>query len=142
MANGFPALLRPLASCLTPGRAHGSSAHKIKSAFLTNRKRHIGKWLLPQAQSTAFDGLHHSDWFGGCILHYGLVLSAAKEVLDDGFGWGSVVEDVHSAVRRGWPMGRLRLSKNDFVIIIANAVGLALLMGILYFKLRDRASPA
>ena len=32
--------------------------------------------------------------------------------------------------------------KNDFVIIIANAVSLALLMGILYFKLRDRASPA
>jgi hypothetical protein len=30
----------------------------------------------------------------------------------------------------------------DFVIIIANAVSLALLMGILYFKLRDRASPA
>ena len=32
--------------------------------------------------------------------------------------------------------------KNDFVIIIASAVSLALLMGILYFKLRDRASPA
>ena len=32
--------------------------------------------------------------------------------------------------------------KNDFVIIIANAVSLALLMGILYFKLRGRASPA
>ena len=32
--------------------------------------------------------------------------------------------------------------KNDFVIIIANAVSFALLMGILYFKLRDRASPA
>ena len=31
--------------------------------------------------------------------------------------------------------------KNDFVIIIANAVSLTLLMGILYFKLRDRASP-
>jgi MtN3 and saliva related transmembrane protein len=32
--------------------------------------------------------------------------------------------------------------KSDLVIIIANAVSLALLMGILYFKLRDRASPA
>ena len=30
--------------------------------------------------------------------------------------------------------------KNDFVIIIANAVSLALLMGILYFKLRGRAA--
>jgi hypothetical protein len=64
--------------------------------------------------STAFDGLHHSDRFGRGILHYGLVLSAAKEVLGDGFGWRSVVEDVHNAVRRGWPMGRLRLFKKRF----------------------------
>jgi hypothetical protein len=116
-------------------------AQKIKSAFLTNRKGHIGQWL-PQAQSTAFDGLHHSDWFDRSILHYGLVLSAAKEMLGDGFGWGSVVEDVHNAVRRGWPMGRLRLFEKRFLIIVANAVSLALLMGILYFTLRDRASPA
>jgi MtN3 and saliva related transmembrane protein len=34
------------------------------------------------------------------------------------------------------------LLKNDFVIIIANAVSLALLMGILYFKLRDPLPPA
>jgi MtN3 and saliva related transmembrane protein len=32
--------------------------------------------------------------------------------------------------------------KSDFVIIIANVVSLGLLMGILYFKLRDRPSPA
>jgi MtN3 and saliva related transmembrane protein len=32
--------------------------------------------------------------------------------------------------------------KSDLIIIIANAVSLALLMGILYFKLRDRPSPA
>jgi MtN3 and saliva related transmembrane protein len=32
--------------------------------------------------------------------------------------------------------------KNDFAIIIANAVSLALLMGILYFKLRGPLSPA
>jgi MtN3 and saliva related transmembrane protein len=31
--------------------------------------------------------------------------------------------------------------KNDMVIIIANAVSLALLMGILYFKLRDHPAP-
>ena len=29
-----------------------------------------------------------------------------------------------------------------WVVYVANAVSLALLMGILYFKLRDRASPA
>jgi MtN3 and saliva related transmembrane protein len=34
------------------------------------------------------------------------------------------------------------LLKNDCVIIIANAVSLALLMGILYFKLRDPLPPA
>jgi MtN3 and saliva related transmembrane protein len=34
------------------------------------------------------------------------------------------------------------LLKNDFVIIIANAVSLALLMGILYFKLREPRPPA
>ena len=32
--------------------------------------------------------------------------------------------------------------KNDFVIIIANAVTLTLLMGILYFKLREPRPPA
>ena len=32
--------------------------------------------------------------------------------------------------------------KSDVVIITANAVSLALLMGILYFKLRERAAPA
>jgi MtN3 and saliva related transmembrane protein len=32
--------------------------------------------------------------------------------------------------------------KSDIVIIIANAVSFALLMGILYFKLRERAAPA
>jgi MtN3 and saliva related transmembrane protein len=32
--------------------------------------------------------------------------------------------------------------KSDVVIIIANAVSLTLLMGILYFKLRERAAPA
>jgi MtN3 and saliva related transmembrane protein len=32
--------------------------------------------------------------------------------------------------------------KNDFVIIIANAVTLTLLMGILYMKLRERLAPA
>jgi len=32
--------------------------------------------------------------------------------------------------------------KSDLVIILANAVSLALLMGILYFKLRERRSPA
>jgi MtN3 and saliva related transmembrane protein len=32
--------------------------------------------------------------------------------------------------------------KSDLVIIIANVVSLALLMGILYFKLRDRPAPA
>jgi MtN3 and saliva related transmembrane protein len=32
--------------------------------------------------------------------------------------------------------------KSDFVIVIANVVSLGLLMGILYFKLRDRPSPA
>jgi MtN3 and saliva related transmembrane protein len=32
--------------------------------------------------------------------------------------------------------------KSDIIIIIANAVSLALLLGILYFKFRERASPA
>ena len=32
--------------------------------------------------------------------------------------------------------------KSDIVILIANAVSLALLLGILYFKFRERASPA
>ena len=32
--------------------------------------------------------------------------------------------------------------KSDIVIIIANAVSFALLLGILYFKFRERASPA
>jgi MtN3 and saliva related transmembrane protein len=32
--------------------------------------------------------------------------------------------------------------KSDVVIIIANAVSLALLLGILYFKLQERPSPA
>jgi MtN3 and saliva related transmembrane protein len=34
------------------------------------------------------------------------------------------------------------LLKGDVVIIIANAVSLALLLGILYFKIRERPSPA
>jgi MtN3 and saliva related transmembrane protein len=34
------------------------------------------------------------------------------------------------------------LLKSDVVIIIANAVSLALLLGILYFKIRQRPSPA
>jgi MtN3 and saliva related transmembrane protein len=32
--------------------------------------------------------------------------------------------------------------QSDLVIILANAISLALLMGILYFKLRDRNAPA
>jgi MtN3 and saliva related transmembrane protein len=32
--------------------------------------------------------------------------------------------------------------KSDVVIVTANAVSFALLMGILYFKLRERAAPA
>ena len=32
--------------------------------------------------------------------------------------------------------------KSDIIIIIANAVSFALLLGILYFKFRERASPA
>ena len=43
------------------------------------------------------------------ILHYGFVLSAAKEVLGDRFGWGFVVDDVHNAIGGDRPVGRLRL---------------------------------
>jgi MtN3 and saliva related transmembrane protein len=32
--------------------------------------------------------------------------------------------------------------KSDIVIILANAISLALLFGILYFKLRERRAPA
>ena len=63
-------------------------------------------------------------------------------MLDDRFGWRFVVEDVH-ALSAGvglWVV--YGFLKSDLIIIIANVVSLALLMGILYFKLRDRTSPA
>jgi MtN3 and saliva related transmembrane protein len=35
-----------------------------------------------------------------------------------------------------------RFLQSDLVIILANAISLALLMGVVYFKLRDRNAPA
>jgi hypothetical protein len=116
LANGERISSRCPAHCLALNAgSHAWFARvKIKTGFLTNRRTHIGQWFLPQAQSTAFDGLHHSDWFCGGILHYRLVLSAAKEMLGNGFGWGSVVEDVYNAGRRCWPMGRIRFFEKRF----------------------------
>jgi len=63
-------------------------------------------------------------------------------VLGDRFGWGFVVDDVHNAIVGIGLWVVYGFLKSDFVIIIANVVSLGLLMGILYFKLRDRPSPA
>jgi MtN3 and saliva related transmembrane protein len=112
----------------TPGWAHGSREQKINSAFLTNRRTHI------------YDSYPEERLPSGRILHYGLVLSAVKKCWATGSALSLKMFITLSAGISLWVF--YGFLKSDFVIIIANAVSLGLLMGILYFKLRDRPSPA
>ena len=117
----------------------GSLEQKIKSAFLTNRRTDIGQWLRPPAHSTAFYGLHHSDWPIGGILPTVSYYPQLKKCWATGSA-GDLSLKMFITLSAGiglWVV--YGFLKNDFVIIIANAVSLALLMGICDGKGFDQA---
>jgi uncharacterized protein with PQ loop repeat len=87
-------------------------------------------------------GSHDVDRAGRGILRDDLVLSAAQEVLGSGSA-GDLSLKMFATLAAGVALWAVYgFLKSDIVIILANAVSLALLFGILYFKLKERPAPA
>ena len=73
-------------------------------------------------------------------LHHGLVLSALKKCWETGSA-GDLSLKMFLTLGAGVALWVIYgFLKSDIVIILANSVSLALLLGILYFKLREHLS--
>jgi MtN3 and saliva related transmembrane protein len=109
---------------------------------LTNRRTHIGERLLPDTRAPP---LMDYPTLLGLVAAFCTTVSYYPQ-LKKCWATGSAGDlsltmfiTLSAGVGLWVVYGFL---KSDFVIIIANAVSLALLMGILYFKLRDSPPPA
>jgi hypothetical protein len=80
-----------------------------------------------------------ADRSAGKLMDFTTVIGlyAAKEMLGHRFSWGSLPQDDLTLAAGVALWALYGFLKRDIVIIIANAVSFVLLMGILYFKLRE-----
>jgi MtN3 and saliva related transmembrane protein len=84
-------------------------------------------------------GPRNGHRWGGGVLHDRLLLSALRKCWQTDHT-GDLSLTMFSVLGAGVALWIVYgLMKSDVIIIFANAVSLALLLGILYFKLREKA---
>ena len=113
------------------------------SAFLTIFPTALSEQFpSPNPETQHFDGLHHSNRTGCGLCTTVSYYPQLKKCWETGSA-GDLSLKMFLTLATGVALWVVYgFLKSDVVIIIANAVSLALLSGLLYFKLRERQTPA